>query len=117
MAGKRASKEAMVRRLALALPDVDEAPSYGTPGFRRKGKLFARLHQDGESLVVRADAEERDALIDAEPGVFFVTDHYRGYPWVLVRLTAASEPLLKEVLANAWAWAAPKTKAKPKRRR
>jgi hypothetical protein len=116
MAAKRRGSPAdVVRRLALALPDTDEGLSYGTPGFRRSGKLFARLHQDGESLVARADAEDRDALIDAEPRVFFVTDHYRGYPWVLVRLASASEPLLKEVLANAWAWAAPK--AKPKRRR
>jgi len=31
-----------VRRLALALPETVERPSYGTPGFRVKDKLFAR---------------------------------------------------------------------------
>ena len=37
------------RRLALALPATEEAPSYGTPGFRVRGKLFLRFHQDGEA--------------------------------------------------------------------
>jgi hypothetical protein len=36
-----------VRRLALALPETHERPSYGTPGFRVKDRLFARIHQDG----------------------------------------------------------------------
>lgn len=35
---------ATVRRIALALPDTVERPSYGTPGFFVKKMLFARLH-------------------------------------------------------------------------
>lgn len=41
-----------VRRLALALPGVEEGPCYGTPGFRVKGRFLARLWEDGETLVV-----------------------------------------------------------------
>ena len=41
-----------VRLIALALPKVEEATSYGTPAFKVAGKLFVRLHQDGESLGV-----------------------------------------------------------------
>jgi hypothetical protein len=46
---------AAVRKFALSLDNVEEAPSYGTPGFRVGGVLFLRFHQDAESLVVRTD--------------------------------------------------------------
>jgi hypothetical protein len=109
MAAKRKSvTEATVRRLALALPDATEGTSYGTPGFYRKKKLFARLHQDGESLVLKVDFDTRDGLLEAAPDVFFVTAHYDGYPAVLLRMAKASEVLVKHVLADAWAFAAPK---------
>jgi hypothetical protein len=91
-----------VRELALALLDVSEAPSYGTPGFRVGKKLFARLHQDGESLVVRVDLYERELLLKANPKVFFLTDHYVGYPWVLLRLAAVGPALLKKTLQQAY---------------
>ena len=45
---------ATVRRLALAFPGVEEGLSYGTPGFRVRGKFLARLWEDGQTLVVRA---------------------------------------------------------------
>ena len=44
-----------VRQLALALTGLDEGTSYGTPAWKVKGKLFARQHQDGESLVISVD--------------------------------------------------------------
>jgi hypothetical protein len=48
-----------VRQRALALPGVEEGTSYGTPAFKVRGKLFVRLHQSGDSLVVRIDENER----------------------------------------------------------
>lgn len=51
-----------MRRLALALPGVEEGLSYGTPAFRVKGKFLARLKEDGGSLVVKIDFDEREAL-------------------------------------------------------
>lgn len=42
-----------IREVALALPEVEERSSYGTPGFFVRKKLFARWHQDGDKLVVR----------------------------------------------------------------
>ena len=45
---------ATVRRLALAFPGVEEGLSYGTPGFRVRGKVLARMWEDGEMLGVRA---------------------------------------------------------------
>jgi hypothetical protein len=92
-----------VRRLALALPDVTEKPSYGTPGFRVRDRLFARIHQDGGVLVLwTADLAEKESFIDSEPDVFFTTSHYDGYPHVLVRLDAVGEERLAELLEGAW---------------
>ena len=73
-----------VRQLALALPGVAEGTSYGTPAFKVRGKLLARLHQDGEALVLRVDFEEREMLMMEQPETFYITDHYLNYPWILV---------------------------------
>jgi hypothetical protein len=79
-----------LRRMALAFDGAEEGTSYGTPAFFVKGKLFARLREDGESLVVRvADSAQREELRAGDPEVYFPTDHYLNYPWVLVRLARA----------------------------
>jgi len=96
-----------VRRLALALPEVVEGVCYGTPAFRVKNHLFARLREDGETLVLSADNDAREALIKAKPDTFFVTDHYVRYDWVLVRLPAVSEKELRDLLVFAWRRKAP----------
>ena len=97
-----------VRRLALALPGVEEGTSYGTPGFRVRGKFLARLWEDGETLVVKCGDEERDFRMQADPETFFITDHYRGYPTVLVRLARVRVNDLAEVLQEAWRRNAPR---------
>ena len=95
-----------VRRLALALPDTEERPSYGTPGFRVKDKLFARV-LDADSIVVAVDLEWRDSLVESDPDVFSVTPHYLRYPWVIVRLAAVGNATLHDLLAEAARLSAP----------
>jgi hypothetical protein len=97
-----------VRRLALALPGVEEGTSYGTPGFRVRGKFLARMKEDGETLVVKCGDAERDFRMLADPETFFTTDHYRGYPTVLVRLNKVRIGDLREVLEEAWRQNAPR---------
>ena len=99
---------ATVRRLALAFPGVEEGLSYGTPGFRVRGKFLARLWEDGETLVVKCGDDERDFRMKADPETFFITDHYRGYPTVLVHLGRVTEADLQDVLEQAWRLHAPK---------
>jgi hypothetical protein len=99
---------AALRRIALALPGVEEGLSYGTPGFMVRGRFLARLWEDGETLVVKCGDDERDFRMKANPKTFFVTDHYRGYPTVLVRLPRVTREDLKEVLEEAWRRQAPR---------
>jgi len=93
---------ATVRTLALALPGVQEGMCFGTPAFYVRRKLMARLWEDGETLVVRCPKEDREALIDGNPDVFSVTDHYRNYSAILVNLLAVNEGLLRKMIEGAW---------------
>jgi hypothetical protein len=101
---------AEVSEFARTLPGVTESTSYGTPALKVKGKLFARLKEDGETLVLRMDFVNRDLLLNAEPNLFFLTDHYVGYPWILLRLTRVTPKRLRELLEDACLLAAPKKK-------
>ncbi|MES2692356.1 MAG: MmcQ/YjbR family DNA-binding protein [Verrucomicrobiota bacterium] len=91
-----------VRRIALSLPETREAPCYGRPGFYVQKKIFACLREDGETLAVTYPKTERDELIDRHPDVFFYTDHYVKYDWVVLNLFAISSDLLRDTLADAW---------------
>jgi hypothetical protein len=97
-----------VRRLALALPGAEEGTSYGTPAWKVRGKLFARLHQGGEDVVVKVDFDERDFLMQANPKAFHITDHYTNAAMMLVRLDTATEQELRELLEGSWRRSAPK---------
>jgi len=98
-----------VRQVALTLPGVEDGTSYGTPALKVRGKLFFRLHQDRDFFVLRAGILDRHILIQARPEVFFITDHYRNYPWISVRLSAVPRSALPELLERAWRLVAPKT--------
>ncbi|HEU0053439.1 MAG TPA: MmcQ/YjbR family DNA-binding protein [Longimicrobium sp.] len=97
-----------VRRMALALPAVVEGTSYGTPAFIVRQKRFVRVKEDGETLVLRVNLFERDLLLEREPEVFHITDHYRDYPAVLLRLAAVTPERLQTALEDAWRFCAPR---------
>jgi hypothetical protein len=96
-----------VREIGLALPGVEEQPMYGTPALKVRGKGIVRLREDGD-LALWATFEERDFLLRNQPDVFFLTDHYRNYPVVLVRISAVDRELMHELLIGAWRHRAPK---------
>ena len=101
-----------VREIAHALPGVQDGTSYGTRALKVGGKLLARLHQNIDCLVLRADLLDREILMQSAPEVFFITDHYRNYPWILVRLAALEKQALPDLIERAWRLVAPKTLVK-----
>ncbi len=103
-----------VRQIARALDKAEETTSYGTPAFKVRGNLFVRLHQDGESLVVRTSFEEREELMAADSEIYYITDHYLNYEWVLVRMSRVNTDALRDLLRGAWRSAASE---KPRKRR
>lgn len=97
-----------VRRICLSLPETIEQPYEGRPGFRVKRKLFARLRENPDALVVwRPEISEKEALIASEPEKFFQIPHYEGHPAVLVRLEAVDVEELEELLTESWTLRAP----------
>ena len=98
-----------VRLAGHALPGIEDSTSYGTPALKVRGKLLARLHQSGECLVLRADLLDREILLQSDPRVFFITDHYRDYPWILVRFASVDPGALPELIERAWRLVAPKS--------
>jgi len=95
-------------RKAAALPGVTQGSSYRTPALFVEKKLVARLKEDGDTVAIRVDLADRDVLLHADPDAFFLTDHYVGYPWILVRLARVPRGLLMELLQQAWQRAAPR---------
>lgn len=96
-----------VRRMAMALPGATEGTSRGTHTFYVRRTIFARLREDGESLVLKCNLFERQYLLDDLPDVFHLMDRYRDYPFVLARISVIPPELLRERLEAAWRIAAP----------
>jgi hypothetical protein len=103
----RTNPFARVRAAASGLPEVEESTSYGTPSLKVRGKSFARL-KDAGTLVVLCAIEEKEMLLEVDPKVYFETDHYKGWPAVLVRLRAIGTADLRHRLERAWRLKAPK---------
>ena len=99
-----------MRKIALSLPETTERPSYGTPGFRVKDKLFLRIRSeaDGGLVVFVSDVGEKEALLQSDPKKFFTTPHYDGYATVLVNLKAIGVRELRELITDSWRLKAPK---------
>jgi hypothetical protein len=112
-----------VRRIALSLPEATERISRDKAQWCVKDKLFvwerplrksdlAALGDsapDGPILGARVEHElEKQVLIQNDPGVFFTTPHFDGYPAILVQLDKISVEDLEEVVVEAWLCRAPK---------
>ena len=104
---KRGMTWAAVCKAGLALPGVEEGTSYGTPALHVRKKFLARLREDQETIVIKCGFDERDLRLQADQDTFFITDHYRGYPTVLVRLAEVTPDVLREVMEQAWRVNAP----------
>jgi hypothetical protein len=116
-----------VRRLALALPETAEVSRHGVPQWRVRDVLFVwdrplrrgdvealgDAAPDGPVLAARVpDVGAKEALVAAEPDVFFTTPHFDGYPAVLIRLDRIAVAALEEVVTEAWLARAPKRVAR-----
>jgi len=91
-----------VRQIALSFPGVEEGLTFGSPAFRVRKKLLAVLHDDGETLVLQVGRLEQGYLIEAEPEIYYITDHYRGTPFLRVRLYKIDREALQEAFEQAW---------------
>ena len=110
-----------VRDIALMLPGVQESTAYGFPALKVDGKLLACVpanrSAEPASLVVRVDFDDRAELLDADPAVYYVTDHYVGYSAVLVRLSHVNPGALRDLLGMAYKFVTRKAARRPPARK
>ena len=110
----------IVKTVGLALPHVEATTrDNGAPVLKIAGVFMAGLatHSSAEpnTLVVRADLEDRDAFIEDAPDVYYLTDYYRPYPLVLVRLERVTSDALRELLSSSHRLTLPKTRLRSRR--
>ena len=105
-----------VRKIGLSLPGVEEGTTYGTPALKVGGQMMACIpsHKSAEpdSLAVRVDFDQRAELLREAPDVYYIKDHYVGYPCVLVRLSHVDEGTLRDLLGLAFRFITTKAKRK-----
>jgi hypothetical protein len=112
-----------VRRLALALPETSEVVVRGLRQWKVRDRLFVwerplrkpdrealgEQAPDGPILGARVEhVGAKEALLADDPGVFFTTPHFDGYPAILARLDAIGPEVLEELVVEAWLDRAPK---------
>jgi hypothetical protein len=116
-----------VRHLALALPETSEGDTHGRIGWsvRGKGFVWERPLRPGDRAALGPAAPDgpvlcayvpdlgaKEALLAADPDVYFTTPHFDGFPAVLVRLERIDPDELEELVVEAWLRRAPKRLAK-----
>jgi hypothetical protein len=110
----------LVAAVGLRLPNVEAATRYdGSPVLRIHGVFVAGLathpSADPNTLVVRSEIEDRELLLSDAPDTYYVTDYYRRYPIVLVRLASIGRDALRDLLSVSYRLAAAKTRRGPRR--
>ena len=100
---------AQAKQIALSFPGAVEKPSYGKPAFFIEKKFFTRIREQDGSIVMRVGSiEQRDMMLELDPGTYFITDHYKDWSGLLVRLSAITPGELKIMLERLWRQIAPK---------
>ena len=95
-------------KVALQFPGTEASTSYGTPSVKVGGKVLSRLRTEAEgALALHCDLIDREMLLQADAEVFFITDHYRNYPMILVRLDKVRADALPDLVERAWRMRAP----------
>lgn len=99
---KKISTFDIICKPLLKLKGIEKSTSYNTPTLKLKGKLLVRLREDNATIAIAVGLEDRDKLLRDQPEVFFLTDHYDNYPYVLARLSLLHPDELLELIKPQW---------------
>lgn len=97
---------------ALTQPGAEDSTLHGGRCVRVRGHWIVNDNADPAALALALDRETVDFLMATEPGTYFQTPHFEGWPAVLVRYAEADDDRLREQIDNAWARRATKTQRK-----
>jgi len=93
---------AEVSAFALSLPNTELSTSYGKPAVKQNRKAFVYPGREAGSFAIASPLEEKEMLIDTDPGTFWETPHYSGWPAVLVRFGSPDRERIELVMRRAW---------------
>ena len=92
--------KAEARKIMLAMKGASEAPYFGKPAVFYAESFVGRVHDKEEAVALRVGTiEMRDVMLEAEPRLFYITDHYKPWPMLLARLKVLDKTTLKELVA------------------
>src|ERR1700753_3568196 len=92
--------KAEARKIMLAMKGTSEAPYFGKPAVFYPYKFVGRVHDKEDAVALRVGTMEmRDVMLEAEPKLFYITDHYKPWPMLLARLKALNSKTLKDLVA------------------
>lgn len=97
---------------ALSQPDAEDSTLHGGRCIRVRGHWIVNANQDPDALALALDHGAVAFLMETEPGTYFQTPHFVGWPAVLVRFAEADDDRLREQIDRAWARRATKTQRK-----
>jgi len=90
---------AEARKIALSFEGASEGPYFGKPAVFVAEKFLTRVHTKEEAMVLAIGSMEmRDVMLEAEPGLFYITDHYKNFPYLLARLSKLDRKTLQDLL-------------------
>ena len=105
-------------KIALSLPGTEEVLWFNKPAVFLHGQFLTKVHDKEEAMTFRVSSMEmRDMMLDAEPQLFYITDHYRNFPFVLARLSALTPKILRELVVGRAAQLAETAEKAAKRRK
>jgi hypothetical protein len=88
-------------KIALAIPGSKEVLWFRKPAVFLHDQFLTKVHDKEEAMTLRVSSMEmRDMMLEAEPELFYITDHYRNFPFILARLSALTPKTLKEILVG-----------------
>ncbi|NTS31329.1 hypothetical protein HQ945_08685 [Phyllobacterium sp. BT25] len=90
----------------LGLPELVESTTHGTPSLKVKTSFIGRL-KDADTFAIHCPLEEKPLLMESVPEIYFETDHYKGWPYILMRLGRISDAELGHRIKLAWHAKAP----------
>jgi hypothetical protein len=86
-------------KIALSLPGTEEVLWFKKPAVFIHGQFLTKVHDKEDAMTLRVSSMEmRDMMLEAEPKLFYITDHYKPWPMLLARLKTLDKTVLRELV-------------------
>jgi len=107
-----------ITAFALGLPDTELSTSYGKPAIKvtTNGRAFLHGSREEGSFVLAIDQDTKEMLIETDPETFWQTQHYHGWPGLLVRYDSADRERVLAMIERSRDWSAARPRPKPRKK-